>query len=379
MRAQGIRVIACLLLGAALVFSSITPGRAADSGLEQKKKELEEVNRQLELRKQQLARNQKERNAVLEELNRIDRDINQTTRDLESIEKELKLLEGTIQETEKQLEEKEADLRERTEYLHKRLQDIYTEGNVSFLEVLLESTSMSDFVTRFDFLTRIAEQDSRLVRELAAERDRIEQRKKELMAKKEEVAVLRQTVLAKREYLAARSADRKAVMASLNAEREAYLRAVQELEESSRRLTQLIQQMQSSSGKPRQGTGRFIWPASGPVTSSFGMRYHPILQENRMHTGIDIGAPYGAAVKAADDGTVIYAGWMGGYGQVVVIDHGGGYSTLYAHLSSILVGKGGVRQGQTIARVGSTGWSTGPHLHFEVRVNGNPQNPLSYL
>lgn len=379
MRAQGIRVIACLLVGAALVFSSVAPGRAADSDLLQKKKELEEVNRQLELRKQQLERNKKERNAVLEELSQIDRDISETTRDLERIEQELKLLEENIQETEEQLKEKEADLQKRTEYLHKRLQDIYMEGNVSFLEVLLESTSMSDFVTRFDFLTRIAEQDSRLVRELAAERDQIEQRKKELMTKKEEVAVLRQTILAKREYLAARSADRKAVLSSLNTEREAYLRAVQELEESSRRLTQLIQQMQSG-GQPRQGTGRFIWPAAGPITSSYGMRYHPILHEYRMHTGIDIGAPHGAAVKAADDGTVIYAGWMGGYGQVVVIDHGGGYSTLYAHLSSVLVGKGdGVNQGQTIGRVGSTGWSTGPHLHFEVRVNGNPQNPLSYL
>lgn len=377
MKAKGIRVIACLLLGIALVFVSIAPGQASD--LEKKKEELAEVKRLLELRKQQLAENQKERNAVLQELSRIDQDITKTTRDLQSIESELALLQEAIRETEKQLQEKEADLEERTEFLHQRLQDIYTEGNVSYLEVLLQSTSMSDFLTRFDLMKRIAEQDSMLVRELAAERDQIEQHKKDLVRKKEEVAILQQTMLAKREYLAARSDDRKAVMASLNTEREAYLRAVQDLEDSSRRLTQLIQQMQAGSQKPRQGTGRFIWPATGPITSNYGMRYHPILHESRMHTGIDIGASSGAPVKAADDGTVIYAGWMGGYGQVVVIDHGGGYSTLYAHLSSILVSKGGVRQGQTIGRVGSTGWSTGPHLHFEVRVNGNPQNPLSYL
>lgn len=377
MQRKGIRVLVGLLLAVAMVFGSIAPGQA--SSLEDRKKELNQVNRQIQLRKQQLAENNKQKQNVIQELSRIDQDISKTSQDLKRIANELAALQKAIQQTEKQLEEKEADLEERTEFLYQRLQDIYMEGHVSYLEVLLQSTSMSDFLTRLDLMQCIAEQDSRLVQELAAERDKIEQHKKELVNKKEEVAVLQETTRAKKTYLAARRGDREAALGQLETERKAYLRAVQELESSSRRLTSIIQQMQSKNQKPRQGTGRFIWPASGPITSNYGMRYHPILHQSRLHSGIDIGASSGSPIKAADDGTVIYTGWMGGYGQVVVIDHGGGYSTLYAHMSSIAVGKGGVKQGQTIGRVGSTGWSTGPHLHFEVRVNGNPQNPLSYL
>ena len=138
-------------------------------------------------------------------------------------------------------------------------------------------------------------------------------------------------------------------------------------------------QLEDSSGSSGGGGGGgpsasgFIWPVSGPITSGFGWRW------GRMHEGIDIGAACGTPIRAAASGTVVYAGWMDGYGNLTIIDHGGGMATAYGHQSAIYVGGGSVSQGQTIGAVGSTGHSTGCHLHFEVRVNGTPVNPLNYL
>ena len=128
-----------------------------------------------------------------------------------------------------------------------------------------------------------------------------------------------------------------------------------------------------------KATGVMQWPVAGPVTSPFGWRIHPIFHVRKFHTGIDIGAGYGTPIHAADGGRVIYATWMSGYGNTTIIDHGNGISTLYAHQSSILISSGSVTKGQVIGYVGATGYATGPHLHFEVRVNGNPVNPLGYL
>ncbi|MGB9791823.1 MAG: murein hydrolase activator EnvC family protein [Thermacetogeniaceae bacterium] len=370
--------MASLLLTVVLSFSFLLPGWADE--LANKKQELERVNRLIQQNRQKLQENKRQQQSVLAELELIDRDLKQTNEELEQLTGEISSLQASIDEVEKKLDKAEADLQRRTEILHDRLRHIYTEGDVSFLEVLLQAESMTDFLTRFDLMQRIAEQDMRLMKELAAERDAVKRMKEELEAKRNRLVSLQQATREKQTYLAARSEDRKQVLKQLESEREAYERALNELEATSRQLTRIIQQLQAKNSSPRKGTGRFIWPASGPITSGYGMRYHPILQEYRMHTGIDIGAAYGARVVAADGGTVIYTGWLGGYGQVVVIDHGGGISTLYAHLSSIAVSTGStVQQGQTIGYVGSTGWSTGPHLHFEVRVNGEPQNPLAYL
>jgi murein DD-endopeptidase MepM/ murein hydrolase activator NlpD len=140
--------------------------------------------------------------------------------------------------------------------------------------------------------------------------------------------------------------------------------------------------METPKGRARADTpwsGRFIRPVEGRITSGYGMRVHPIFKVRKMHTGIDIAAPTGTPIHAADSGVVVEAGYIRGYGYTVIIDHGGGVATLYAHCSAILVAVGQeVKQGQIIARVGSTGYSTGPHLHFEVRINGEPVNPLSY-
>ena len=123
-----------------------------------------------------------------------------------------------------------------------------------------------------------------------------------------------------------------------------------------------------------------IYPVNGPVTSQFGYRVHPIAGTTRLHTGMDFGVGYGVPILAADNGVVIHSGWYGGYGNTVILDHGGGFTTLYAHASSLAVNVGQtVKQGQMVSRVGSTGYSTGPHLHFELRYHGNPINPLSRL
>lgn len=361
-----------------LTLSALWPGWASE--LDQRKNELEQINSQIESRKQQLQQTKKQQLGVQQELGQIDKDIQEANANLEKLDQDMGALQGAITVAARELEKAEKNLQERTEILHERLRDIYTEGDVSFLEVLLQSRSMSDFLTHFDLMQRIAEQDVKLMKELAAERDQIENNKKELEVRREQLVALQERTRVERAYLAARSEDRKQTLRRLETERAAYERALNELEASSQRLTQLIQQLQGDKPTSPKGTGRLIRPVGGSITSNYGMRYHPILHANKMHTGIDIGAGMGTKVAAADGGTVIYAGWMGGYGQVVVIDHGGSLSTLYAHLSRIDVKNGAaVKQGQTVGRVGSTGWSTGPHLHFEVRVNGNHQNPNNYL
>jgi len=379
-----IKVVVGILIGVILIFTQLAPGQASD--LQKKKDELSKVNRQIEEQKKQINENQKKQKDVLQELDDIDQDISQASKDLERIDGELSVLQQSIEQNEKELRQREEKLQERTEIFHQRLRDMYMEGNLSFLGVLLESTSMSDFLTRFDLMKYIADQDSKLVEELAAERDSVAREKRQLEAKKEEAVVLKRTTTAKQTYLAARGQDRKTTLSSLQSDKAASERAVQEMEAASRQITQIIQQYQSSNSSnssnqaPAKGTGRFIRPASGGITSGYGMRWHPITGVYKMHTGIDFGAPSGSPVWAADGGTVITAGWMSGYGNTVIIDHGGGVSTLYGHMSSIAVGSGAsVSQGQVIGYVGSTGLSTGPHLHFEVRINGSLVNPIGYL
>jgi len=381
MRRRVPQIIVSILLGIILLFSQIAPGLA--SSLEEKKQELSEVNSQLKERRQQLRENEKQQQDIVKELNNIEREMAEISSDLAQYEQDLSKLQQSIAELEPVIKEKEEALKKKTEILNQRLRDIYMQGNLSYLEVLLDSTSMSDFLTRLDFLKRLMEHDAKLVKETAAERDELARQKQELEEKKEQVISLKRATELKRNTLAARSQDREDTLKRLQADKEACERAIKELEESSRKLTQIIQQYQSknpSNQSPPKGNGSLIWPVSGPITSGYGMRWHPIYGTYSMHTGIDIGAPHGAAVKAADGGTVIYAGWMGGYGNTLIVDHGGGVSTLYAHLSGFAVSSGTtVSQGQVIAYVGSTGNSTGPHLHFEVRINGNHTNPLAYL
>ena len=260
-----------------------------------------------------------------------------------------------------------------------RLRDVYKYGRTGYAEVLFGAGDFGEFVTRWHFVTAIAQADGRLMADYEADMEEHRGLEATLQREQAQLETITTQTRVRRQEIVQQEQAKRAMLTRLQRERATYEQMVRELEEDSKELEVLILRMQTRSmPQPAlmRGLRAFTWPARGAFTSGFGLRRHPIFGIRRMHTGVDIGAPLGAPVQAAADGRVIYTGWFGGYGKIVVIDHGGGVSTLYAHLSQILTEEDrSVRKGEIIGRVGSTGYSTGPHLHFDVRVNGRPIDP----
>jgi murein DD-endopeptidase MepM/ murein hydrolase activator NlpD len=217
------------------------------------------------------------------------------------------------------------------------------------------------------------------------------QQRTEVEKQKNQIAIIREQLLDQKAEYQAQAETQNKLIQRLNGDRLALAAAQEQLEQDSQKLQTLIQQKiaerkarearAKANSKIRiRGTGVFAFPSNARTSSPFGWRTHPILGYRRFHAGLDFAASYGSTIRAADSGTVIFSGWYGGYGKTLIIDHGRGLTTLYAHCSKLYVAEGQrVQKGQAIAAVGSTGLSTGPHLHFEVRRNGSPVNPAKYL
>ena len=271
-----------------------------------------------------------------------------------------------------------------------RVDKLYRQEETDTLSLLLSSASFTDALDVFDYLQRIADEDKRVANEVGAVKTRVRgQREQTRTTRKRhrqetrvvavrvgQVRALRDRLAASRSGLVATQVERQQDLAQLTTIERDQLAEMEALQETSAELTAKIQAAQAAAGTGggSPSAAGYIWPVLGPVTSPFGWRW------GRMHEGIDIGVGSGTPIRAAAAGTVIHAGWLGGYGNLTVIDHGGGVATAYGHQSGLAAGSGAfVAQGQVIGYVGSTGHSTGPHLHFEVRVNGVPQDPLGYL
>jgi murein DD-endopeptidase MepM/ murein hydrolase activator NlpD len=276
--------------------------------------------------------------------------------------------------------------------LNARLVEVYERGDVDTVDVILDAESLSDLIDGLDYVNQLGAADERIATSVGRAKDASREARERtrmlrgvvaaetraVQARAEQVRAVRDQLVASRsELVAARSTKRVSLQSVKASEREEVGEA-QALEQVSAALGAQIQAAQAASSYSAPAStpsaSGFIWPVNGPVTSPFGMRW------GRMHTGIDIGVPYGTPIHAAASGRVIYAGWMDGYGNLVFVDHGRGLSTGYAHQSSITVSNGqAVTQGEVIGYVGCTGHCFGPHLHFEVRVNGTPVDPLGYL
>lgn len=266
----------------------------------------------------------------------------------------------------------------------KRVKATYEEGNVSYLNVLLAADSFSDMLTRLDFVGMMIEKDNKTMDTLTAQKQAVEDKKLQIEQNKQEQEQLKASLQEKKSSLDGKAAQCDEILAQINADEDSLKAAYEEAEQYEKEVEAEIKRVLKEIAK--QNTvyvgGDYIWPLPSSYTrisSHFGYRYHPILHYYKLHTGTDFGAPTGVSIYAANSGTVITSKKSTAYGNYVMINHGGGHVTLYAHMSKRLVSEGDVvSQGDTIGLVGSTGYSTNPHLHFEIRVNGDYKDPMTY-
>ncbi len=381
-----------LLCAVLLVVSAVTSGmprfvaEASSSDLRREidslRNSLSRVQGNIQQYERDLVQLQGEKEGVSRELNQIQLQLKQVEAELEEARIALDLAELEVLQAEEDLAEAQAELDRRVDLLHRRVRAMYELGTVTYLEVLLTAMDFSDFVRRFQMLQDIATQDVSIVERVSYQKALVEERMHSWEARREEAAGWRNEVAARSDSLSATVAQYQSRLTELNNQQREYLTALDEMERRSEQIAREITEKQRELALA-EGVPYLQWPLDRGtywISSPFGNRYHPILGQWRLHTGVDMAASSGTTIRAAAEGIVLDAGWMGGYGLTVIIAHTTTVSTLYAHASSVLVSGGQtVTAGQSIARVGTTGWSTGPHLHFEVRVDGEPKDPIKFL
>lgn len=366
-----------LLLMITVITSPVVAGEIDDL-----RKQQNIINNQLEKLKNTLKQVDQEKKNVAQEIVELDQKLNEAQKELAATEAKLKETQAKLTNTMKELKDAEERVKEQQDDLNVRLRTMYKTGPVDYIEVILGSSSFSDFLTRLDMVQRIIEADKNLLAEFKVRQEEVAKKKAELEEQQRLIAAQRDTINARRAQIAAYRGNRQRLMAQLEEQKKEYELQVAKLQKDSENLRRQILAWEMQNKKGFFGTGVFRWPvpSSKTVTSDFGWRIHPIFKTRRFHDGVDIAAPTGADVLAADDGEVIFAGSYGGYGLTIIVSHGGGISTQYSHLSKILVGVGKkVLKGDKIGLVGSTGWSTGPHLHFSVIRDGEYVNPWNWL
>ena len=390
MKKSTTRLISCVIaailviaLLASMLLSSLTFAGAAEDvdELQDKLSSLEDEKAAV---KEKIAELTKQANDVEATRAALQSEIDLTKEEIATVEAYIDRLQEQIDVKTTELAAAEEALEQKEEEFALTVRTTYEQGDSSYLEVLLNSSSFADLLSRMEIITAIMEDNKKIVAEYTAAKEDIEQKKQELQDTQDSQKEYQENLNYKVDELAASEAEQAALAESLQAykaESEAeYDRISNEMQDVSNQIAALSAQSAASGGVPYSGT--FVWPTPSCTTTSsvYGYRVHPIYGTVKFHAGEDIPASYGAEILAAASGTVTTAGWVSGYGNYTVIDHGGGTMTAYGHQSSILVSVGQyVEQGQVIGYVGSTGNSTGPHLHFEVYQNGSTVDPKSFF
>ena len=393
-RMKLIRIAAAAMLAVLLAFGATS---AATTPTAEEKK-LEDIQKEINQTKSTLSKVKTEEKNTLKALQNIESDLANTKYRITKAGQDLAYLKNRLVNVEKELAAADAalevtqkDYAKAARNLEDKLVAIYKAGNPKYMEMLFNSKSFTEFMSKSDYLRAMVEYDRGTLetlkqkqQDLADKTAAAERKKKELENTNATIAALKSQLEADEKSLTAKYADREKYLSQIQSERLKWEKELAEEEKQSRELESIIRSKQDSrttTSTTSKFLGKLIWPVDGGwVSSEYGWRISPIFGDRRFHSGIDIAVPTGTPVKAVADGKVLESRWINGYGYTVILDHGSGISTLYAHNSRLLVKPGqSVKLGFVVSKAGSTGWSTGPHVHFEVRENGVAKEPRNYL
>ena len=326
---------------------------------------------------------EKEKNDKLAKKRVIDNEISQLQIKIDNINSKINISNEKIAAKEVELQKAQDESAKQYDSYCSRAKMLIERGSLTYLEILLKAESFSDLLTRLSIVKQIAKYDNNKLKELKKIEEQIAAVKKELEDEKGVLVDLKSQNDSQMASLKTKQSESQKLINSITSDINQYKAALAAQEKAEAAAREEIRRLTATTSQNRAFVGgTFAWPSvSSYITSPYGTRVHPVTKTVKTHTGIDIGASHGTNIYAAASGTVLVSGWnSGGYGNYVVIDHGGGVTTLYAQCSALLVSSGqSVTKGQVIAKIGSTGMSTGPHLHFEVLKNGSHTNPMAYF
>ncbi len=373
----------------ALSLSFFTQNPSKTIFAETLEQELEKVKKQKENARKEIEQAKTAEAEYINQVSQVEGNLLNSLSELESLNAKLAQTKTEVDRLtidlvikEKELADLENSLKEKAVILNDRVASIYKNSGQDLIQLLFESDTFIELFSRLKLMNMIARQDVKVLNELQQTRDKnisikenIEELKEEQKQQKDRIEKLVEDSEIKKREVENLYTEKKMLLSKTRANKEALIKMEKELAAKENEITKKLEALRHGNAP-----GKLLYPTTGVLTSGFGYRNSPISGVNAFHGGIDIGSDTGTPVIAAADGEVLQAEYMGGYGYAILVYHGGGFATFYAHLSGFAVSAGSkIKRGQVIGYVGSTGYSTGPHLHFEVRVNGAQQNPYSYF
>lgn len=362
-----------------------------ETQIQREQQKLEYIQKKISQHRNQAASYGKQEQNLLTKLEEVNQREELAKQKIKVLELKEKKLNAKIAELTQKIKREEAVLAKAKDALRSRVVSLYKYGSLSQYKLLFAAENVQEALSMSYLLGRVARADSELILEVKEKKASLESSKRQLQGQRQELVSNKKALEAQRSELLRTQNEQKRLLAEIRRQKKLHEQAAAELAASQRELQDKIKSLlaekrrRAAASRGRTATltapkGKLLWPVTGPINSTFGTRVHPVFKTKTVHTGLDIEAAHGTPVKAAARGEVLFTGWLKGYGQVIILDHGGNMTTVYAHLSGIDVREGQVvGQGATIGRVGNTGVATGPHLHFEVRINANAVDPLKYL
>ncbi len=385
--------IVILIICMALVYISgtccVCVAENLDKQLKKHEQQYDELRKKIAGTKKKVSESRKKEKKVVYQIDVINKRITDTRQKVAVVSKDIKKVEGNIDVLNHQVEQIKQRIAKCRQYLSKRIISMYKYGNVYEFNLLLSGTGAQTAMDNFYLLNKIAKQDQKVIHELYEQINALGIKQNELGKQKDALKNKNHELAVQHNQLKVAVNEKEIALKQIQKEKAEYIAQQKEFEKAAKELQGTIKKLiaaKRAKDKGKQTTtayykgGRLLWPVQGRITSNYGIRIHPVFKTKTKHSGIDIAAVTGTPVASAAAGEVLFAGKMRGYGNVVIIDHGNDLTTVYGHLSTIECSEGQqVAKGGIIGKVGMTGIATGPHLHFEVRVNGNTVDPMTYL